>query len=309
MIDHLDDIRVFMRVAEMESLSAAGRDLRMSPAVVSSRIARLEQATGVSLLWRTTRQVKLTPEGEAFLEHCLEIIRAVENAEATLVQDQAPPSGPVRITVPTSIGERLIAPAIPGFSARYPKVQVQLHLSDRLVGLVEEKYDLAVRVSELRESGLIVRKLAPNKRVICASPAYLARAGTPGSTEDLARHSCLLLRFPGSQQYQWRVEQDGNAINLALSGPMDSDQTGILKAWALAGHGLTLQNYWDVRDELADGLLRAVLPGTTPMGHGIYAVYPRRQHMPPRVRALLDFLAELFKPLSLPSDFSQFMVA
>lgn len=306
MLDHLDDLRVFVRVAELESLSAAGRDLRLSPAVVSSRIARLEAATNVSLLWRTTRQVKLTAEGQEFLEHCAEILRAVDEAETSLAQDRMPPSGPVRITVPTSLGERIIAPALPAFSADFPHVNLQLHLRDRLASLVEEKYDLAVRVSELKESGLIMRKLADNRRFVCASPAYLDRHGVPRHPDELARHACLLLRFPGSKQYQWKLEGGGETLNLSLAGPLDADRTSVLKRWAVDGHGLTLQNYWDVADELASGALKAVLPDYRPVGHAIYAVYPRRRHMPPRVRVLLDYLIELFKDYRLPEAVGDF---
>jgi DNA-binding transcriptional LysR family regulator len=306
MLDHLDDLRVFVRVAELESLSAAGRDLRLSPAVVSSRIARLEAATNVSLLWRTTRQVKLTAEGQEFLEHCAEILRAVDEAETSLAQDRMPPSGPVRITVPTSLGERIIAPALPAFSADFPHVNLQLHLRDRLASLVEEKYDLAVRVSELKESGLIMRKLADNRRFVCASPTYLDRHGVPRHPDELARHACLLLRFPGSKQYQWKLEGGGETLNLSLAGPLDADRTSVLKRWAVDGHGLTLQNYWDVADELASGALKAVLPDYRPVGHAIYAVYPRRRHMPPRVRVLLDYLIELFKDYRLPEAVGDF---
>jgi len=302
MLDHLDDIRVFMRVAELESLSAAGRDLRKTPAVVSSRIARLEAAAGVSLLWRTTRQVKLTPEGEAFFEHCADILRAVSAAEATLSQDNLTPSGPVRITVPSALGERVIGPAMAAFSERYPDINVQLHLSDRLANLVEEKYDLAIRISELRESGLVVRKLADNRRLICAAPDYLARRGTPQTPADLADHFCLLLRFPGSRLYEWHLRTpDGETINPPLSGPLDSDRSTVLKRWALEGHGLTLQNYWDIQDELASGELKAVLPNYKPRGHGIFAVYPRRRHMPPRLRVTLDYLIERFRTWDLPA--------
>ena len=296
MLDHLDDIRIFVRVAELESLSAAGRDLRKTPAVISSRIARLETATGVSLLWRTTRQVKLTPEGEAFLEHCGDIMRAVACAEATLARDDPTPSGPVRITVPSELGETFIAPALADFSAQHPEINIQLHLTDRLANLVEEKYDLAIRVSEQSQSGLVIRKLADNRRVICGSPDYFAAHGVPLTPADLSQHNCLLLRFPGSRQYEWHMQNgNGKSFNPSVSGVLDSDRTSVLKGWALAGHGLTLQNYWDVHEDLNSGSLQTVLSDYSLAGHGIYAVYPRRRHMPPRLRATLDFLIERFR--------------
>ncbi|MBL4757883.1 MAG: LysR family transcriptional regulator [Rhizobiales bacterium] len=299
MLNHLDDIRVFMRVAELENLSAAGRDLRKTPAVVSSRIARLEAATGVSLLWRTTRQVKLTPEGEIFLEHCGEIMRAVSRAEVLLAHEDSQPSGPVRISAPTGIGASILTPAFAEFSLAYPEINVQLHLTDRLSNLVEEKYDLAIRVSELRESGLIVRKLADNVRVICASPAYLEESGIPLTPLDLQQHRCLLLRFPGSEQYQWRLTgADGQVHNLPIKGPLDSDQTVVLKNWAISGYGLTLQNEIDVAAELKSGALVPVLQNYEADGHRIYAIYPQRRHMPLRLRTTLDFLVERFRDLA-----------
>jgi DNA-binding transcriptional LysR family regulator len=298
MLNHLDDIRVFMRVAELENLSAAGRDLRKTPAVVSSRIARLEAATGVSLLWRTTRQVRLTPEGETFLEHCVDIMRAVNKAESLLTLTDKTLSGPVRITAPTGIGESILVPAFVEFSQANPDINIQLHLTDRFANLVEEKYDLAIRISELRESGLIVRKLADNRRVICGSPAYLQANGTPLTPQDLQHHNCLLLRFPGSEQYQWRLTgPDDEVHNLPISGPLDSDRTDVLKHWARAGMGLTLQNRIDIAAELEAGLLLPVLQEYKADGHRIHAVYPQRRHMPPRLRVTLDFLIEKFKDL------------
>ncbi len=298
MLNHLDDIRVFMRVAELENLSAAGRDLRKTPAVVSSRIARLEAATGVSLLWRTTRQVRLTPEGETFLEHCADIMRAVNKAESLLTHTDKNLSGPVRITAPTGIGEHILVPAFVEFSKLNPDINIQLHLTDRLANLVEEKYDLAIRISELRESGLIVRKLADNHRVICGSPDYLKANGIPRTPQDLQVHSCLLLRFPGSEQYQWRLTGPDNELhNLPISGPLDSDRTDVLKQWALADVGLTLQNRIDIAAELESGLLQPVLQEFEADGHRINAVYPQRRHMPPRLRVTLDFLVEKFRDL------------
>lgn len=298
MLDHLDDIRVFMRVAELESLSAAGRDLRKTPAVVSSRIARLEQATGVSLLWRTTRQVKLTPEGETFLEHCAEIMRAVADAEALLTRDDAAPSGPVRISAPTGIGETILAPLFGKFSLEYPEINIQLHLTDRIVNLVEEKYDLAIRISELRDAGLIIRKLADNTRVICATPQYIQEHGAPMTPHELRNHKCLLLRFPGSQQYQWKLTApDGEVFNLPIKGPLDSNRTVILKKWALEGLGLTMQNKIDVSQELEAGMLVPVLTDHEIDSHGIFAVYPKRRHMPPRLRSTIDFVAKHFADL------------
>lgn len=292
-----DDMTIFARVVELGSLSAAGRSLRMSPALVSNRIARLESQLGVRLLNRTTRRVDCTGEGSSFYEHCRVILAQLEQARSELAERTARPSGPIKVTVPCGFGRRYVAPHIPAFLERFPDIQVRLDLTDRLVDLIEEQVDLAIRIAALEDSTAIARTLAANRRVIVAAPAYLARHGRPELPEDLLHHNCLLLRFPGSQQYRWTLETPHGPVTLPVSGNMDSSNGEVLRDWCLAGHGLALKSLWEVWEDLRDGRLEAVLPGFPPPGHAVTALYPNSRHLPVRVRVLIDFLVELFGPV------------
>ncbi|HET6620668.1 MAG TPA: LysR family transcriptional regulator [Dongiaceae bacterium] len=289
-----DDLAIFVRVVELGSLSAAGRDMRLSAAVVSNRIARLEKDVGTRLLNRTTRHVSLTEDGARYYEHCVVILNELEQAESALDAITAEPRGPIKVTMPSVFGRLHVAPHVPRFLEKHPQMQVRLHLTDTLVDLIQERIDLAIRIAELTDSTAIVRKLAPNRRLIVASPEYLKRRGTPKAPEDLLDHNCLLLRFPGSKQYRWTVQGPDGPITLRVTGNMDSNSGGALRDWCLAGHGLALKSLWEIVDDLNEGRLLPVLTDYPPPGHAIYALYPHSQHAPPRVRVFIDFLAELF---------------
>jgi DNA-binding transcriptional LysR family regulator len=289
-----DDLAIFVRVVELGSLSAAGRDMRLSAAVVSNRIARLEKDVGTRLLNRTTRHVSLTEDGARYYEHCVVILNELEQAESALDAITAEPRGPIKVTMPSVFGRQHVAPHVPRFLEKHQQMQVRLHLTDTLVDLIQERIDLAIRIAELTDSTAIVRKLAPNRRLIVASPEYLKRHGTPKVPEDLLDHNCLLLRFPGSKQYRWTVQGPDGPITLRVTGNMDSNSGEALRDWCLAGHGLALKSLWEIVDDLNGGRLVPVLTDYPPPGHAIYALYPHSQHAPPRVRVFIDFLAELF---------------
>lgn len=290
----VEDMAVFVRVVELANLSAAGRDLRLSAAVVSNRIARLEQRLGVRLLNRTTRRVAVTPEGEIYYGHCVRILTEIEQAESEVSARRDLPRGPLTVTAPTAFGRQHVAPHIPRFVESYPEIQVRLHLSDRFTDLIEDRVDLAIRIAELKDSTAIVRTLAPNRRVICAAPAYLDSVGRPEVPEDLLKHNCLLLRFPGSQQFHWTLQGPDGPVTLPVAGSMDSDSSEVLRGWCLAGHGLALQSLFEVADDLAAGRLETVLPHWPPPGHAIAALYPHSRYLPPRVRVFIDFLVETY---------------
>ena len=290
----VEDMAVFVRVVELANLSAAGRDLRLSAAVVSNRIARLEARLGVRLLNRTTRRVAVTPEGEIYYGHCVRILTEIEQAESEVSARRDLPRGPLTVTAPCSFGRRHVAPHIPGFAESYPDIQVRLHLSDRFTDLIEDRVDLAIRIAELKDSTAIVRRLADNRRAICAAPAYLERYGRPEVPEDLLKHNCLLLRFPGSQQFQWTLVGPEGPVTLPVAGSMDSDSSEVLRDWCLAGHGLSLQSLFEVGEDIAAGRLEAVLPHWPPPGHAISALYPHSRYLPPRIRVFIDFLVEVY---------------
>jgi DNA-binding transcriptional LysR family regulator len=294
MANALQEITVFTRIVGTGSLSAAARDLGMSPAVVSRRLAALEARLGVRLVNRTTRSLHLTDEGAAYFETCNRVLADIAEADAAVSAGRAEPRGILRVALPASFGNQHVAPLVPRFAERYPAVQLALSLSDRNVNVVEEGFDLAIRIADLADSSLAARKLAPNRRVVCASPAYLSRYGTPLTPEDLAQHNCLATDFAMNWDYRG---PNGKRGSVRVSGRYSCDNWEVLREWALAGLGVALKSTWDVRRHLEDGSLVSLLPGYTfATDVAIYAVYPHRRHLPAKTRAFIEFLAESFGP-------------
>ncbi|WP_029010255.1 LysR family transcriptional regulator [Azospirillum halopraeferens] len=288
----LENMRIFVRVVELGSLSAAGRSLRLSPAVVSHRIQQLEEHLGTRLLNRTTRQVRATEAGTVFHEHCLEVLDAVERAQSSVAGEAGVPAGNLRVTAPLGFGRRLLAPLVPEFRAAHPAVDVRLRLSDHLIDLLHEAVDVAIRMAVLKDSGLVVRKIADLRRVLCAAPAYLDARGRPQRPEDLLAHNCLLLRFPGSQQYRWTLSGPDGPMKLAVAGCIDADDGDVLTAWALAGQGIVQKPLWEVAEHLRSGALEPVLPATPPEPVSLAVLYPHRNLLPAKVRVFADFLVD-----------------
>jgi DNA-binding transcriptional LysR family regulator len=293
--DPLYEMSVFSKVVAAGSLSAAARDLGVSTAVVSRRLAALEARLGVRLINRTTRRSALTDEGASYHEACARILGEIEDADAAAAAKRVEPQGVLKAALPASFGHLHVAPLIPGFAARYPKIRLVLSLSDRVVNLVEEGYDLAIRIGELEDSSLAARKLAPNRRVVCASPDYLKRHAGPRTPEDLRQHNCLTTT---ELQMNWEFKgPDGKRGAVRVSGQYACDNWEVLRDWAIAGMGVALKSTWDVRRQLEDGSLVRLLPGYD-FGPdvAIYAVYPHRRYLPAKTRAFIDYLAESFGP-------------
>jgi DNA-binding transcriptional LysR family regulator len=291
----LDEMAVFVRVVATGSLSAAARELSLSPAMISRRLAALETRLGVRLVNRTTRSLHLTDEGASYYDSCTRVLAEIEQADAEVSAARQEPQGTLRVALPASFGNQYVAPLVPQFAARYPAVQLALSLSDRNVNLVEEGFDLAIRIASLADSSLAARKLAPNRRVVCASPAYLERHGSPRTPQDLAAHNCLLAGdFAGAWEYKG---PDGKPGTVRVNGRYVCDNWEVLREWALAGLGIALKSTWDVRRHLEDGSLVSLLPGYSFHGDvAIYALYPHRRHLPAKTRAFIDFLAASFGP-------------
>ncbi len=289
---------IFVRVVAAGSLSAAARELGLSPAVVSRRLAALEERLGVRLINRTTRSLHLTDEGASYYEACTRILSEVEEADAAASARLVEPEGVLRVALPASFGHQHIAPLVPRFATRHPRVQLALSLSDRHVNLIEEGFDLAVRIAELEDSSLAARKLAPNRRVVCASPAYLAKHGTPRTPEEFAQHNFLVTTW--EHDFSMTIEfkdPAGKVGAVRVSGHYACDNWEVLREWALAGLGVALKSTWDVRRHLEDGSLVALCPGYTfDTDVAIYAVYPHRRYLPAKTRAFIDFLLESFGP-------------
>jgi DNA-binding transcriptional LysR family regulator len=289
----LENMRIFMRAVETGSFSAAGRMLRLSPSVVSYRIQLLEEALNCRLLTRTTRSMSLTDAGRVFFERCVEVVEAVERAEASVTQDGgANPHGTLRVTAPLGLGRRVIAPMLARYRALQPKTDLRLRLSDHLLDLVQEGLDIAVRMARLEDSSFTLRKIAEVRRVLCASPAYLDARGEPKTPQDLSQHDCLLLRFPGSQQFRWALEYQNEAVTIPVSGPFDVDDGDVLTQWALDGLGIVLKPLFEVADHIAAGRLVEILPEAPPLPVTLGLLYPTRRMLAPRAKIFIDLAVE-----------------
>ena len=289
-MDKLKQLESFVSVATRGSLTAAARAEGVAPAIMGRRLDALEERLGVKLLVRTTRRITLTHEGSAFLEDCQRILADMANAEASVTAGGVKASGYLRITAPAGFGRRHVAPLVPGFVAQHPDVNVSLNLSDRVVDIVNEGYDCAVRVGDMPDSSLVSVRLADNRRLCVATPAYLARAGEPRHPADLARHECLTLSSDASQTRGWAFRVDDVVTHLRPNGRIDCSDGQVLHAWCLQGLGIAWRSTWEVEHDIAAGRLRVLLEDYAAPPNGIYAVVPQRKHLPLRVRLWIDFL-------------------
>ncbi|MBC7956702.1 MAG: LysR family transcriptional regulator [Cytophagales bacterium] len=293
-MDKLKQIESFVAVAAKGSLTAAAAAEGIAPAVVGRRIDALEERLGVKLLLRTTRRITLTHEGSAFLEDCQRLLADLINAEASVSAGGVKASGYLRITAPAGFGRRHVAPLVPGFVAQHLDVNVSLNLSDRLVDIVNEGFDCAVRVGDLPDSSLVSVRLADNRRLCVATPQYLARAGTPKHPNDLARHDCLTLSTDASQTRGWAFTADGELTHLRLNGRLDCNDGQVLHDWCVAGLGIAWRSTWEVERQVAAGTLVSVLDEFAAPPNGIYALFPQRKHLPLRVRLWVDHLKQTY---------------
>jgi len=289
-MDRLKQLETFAAVVSRGSLSAAAQAEGVAPAVIGRRLDALEERLGVKLMVRTTRRLSLTHEGSAFLEDCTRILADIASAEASVSAGGVKASGHVRITAPGGFGRRHVAPLVPGFLAQHPEVSLSLNLSDRVIDLVNEGYDCAVRVGDLPDSSLISVRLADNRRRCVAAPSYLARAGTPQQPLDLMRHDCLTLSSEASQSRGWAFLIDGAVQHLRPPGRLDCSDGQVLHAWCLQGLGVAWRSTWEVEADLRAGRLVSVLDDHAAPPNGIYAVLPHVRHLPLRVRLWVDFL-------------------
>lgn len=289
-MDKLKQIESFVSVSARGSLTAAAQAEGVAPAVIGRRLDALEERLGVKLLLRTTRRITLTHEGSAFLEDCQRLLADLANAEASVSAGGVKASGYLRVTAPAGFGRRHVAPLVPRFLAQHPDVNVSLNLSDRVVDIVNESYDCAVRVGDLPDSSLVSVRLADNRRLCVATPAYLARAGVPRHPSELSRHQCLTLSSDASQTRGWAFTVDGAVTHLRPSGRVDCSDGQVLHDWCLAGLGIAWRSTWEVEGQVARGELVTVLEDHAAPPNGIYAVFPQRKHLPLRVRLWIDFL-------------------
>lgn len=293
-MDRLKQIESFVAVATKGSLTAAAHAEGVAPAVIGRRIDALEERLGVKLLVRTTRRITLTHEGSAYLEDCQRLLADLANAEASVSAGGVKASGHLRVTAPAGFGRRHVAPLVPRFIAQHPDVSLSLNLSDRVVDIVNEGFDCAVRVGDLPDSSLVSVRLADNRRLCVAAPAYLQRAGLPKTPAELSRHECLTLSSDASQTRGWAFLVDGEVTHLRPSGRLDCSDGQVLHDWCVQGLGIAWRSTWEVEREIRDGQLVEVLAGFAAPANGIYAVIPQRKHLPLRVRLWIDFIKHTY---------------
>jgi DNA-binding transcriptional LysR family regulator len=293
-VSYLDNLRTFVRVFELGSMSAAARDQRVSPAVASARISQLEERLRVRLFQRTTRRLTPTEPGRLFYEGAQRVLEAVEEAEAAVGDATRNPRGTLFVAAPLGVGRRLVAPLVPEFGEAYPLVDVRLRLSDRAVDVTAEGLDIAVLLGRPADSSLRIRKIAECRRVLCAAPGYVERRGHPSRGEDLAdgRHECLNLRFPGATEFRWELRTEEGPRRFAVRGRYESDDGDVLTDWALAGHGIVLKPVFEVAHHLRSGALVPVAEATPPLPAQMACLFAHRRHQDPKARLFLEFMVE-----------------
>jgi DNA-binding transcriptional LysR family regulator len=288
-MDIVAGMKVFVAVVDADSFAAAARRLDMSRAMVSKYVLGLEDHLGTRLLNRTTRRLSLTESGSVFYERSLEIIADVTEAEQVAGHMAAEPVGVLRVTMPLTYGLHRLGPMVAEYSNRYPKVKLDLSLSDRKVDLIEEGLDLAIRIGKPPETGLIARKLGVEHSIIVGAPAYFTRNGIPETASDLLNHVCLGYSLASAGD-EWRLYGDEGLVTMRSTGPIKADNGDMLRLAALNGSGLIFQPRFIVDEDVRAGRLLRVLANYASEELGIYAVYPSRKHLSAKVRTFVDFL-------------------
>lgn len=296
-MNDVSDLGFFVRLVDCGSLAATAQELGVTPPAVSRRLAALETRLGVRLLNRTTRSLAITPEGERYLLQARRIIDDIATLERELTGSRAEPQGLLRVDASFGFGRQHIAPLVSAFVQRYPKVDVQLQLTDRMPALTEAAFDVSIRFGEPPDSRLIARRLLSNHRVLCAAPAYLDSHPAITTPKDLAGHACLVIRENDEAYGSWQLfASDGKrgkegSVRVKVAGPLATNDGETAVRWALAGHGIVLRSLWDIAPELAAGRLRRVLPDWQSAPADIYALYPERLQLSAKLRVFVDFLA------------------
>ena len=290
----ISDLDIFARVARTGNMSAAGREMGLSPAVVSKRISQLEERLGARLFQRTTRHLKLTETGTGYFKRVADILSLCEEAEDFVSRRNTTPRGVLKITVPTAFSRRHIAPHLEGFLTRYPEIELLVNVTDEVVDIIREGYDLAIRLGEPPDSSVVSRRLAPDTRVLCASPSYIERNGLPANLAELELHNCLA----ADQIEVWRIIGPDGEAQLRPYGTVRSNSGEFVRELVLSGVGIGMLSTCDIGAELRGGQLRIVLPKFRSVEtSGVYAVYPSREFMPAKVDVLIEFLAGLYGPV------------
>ncbi|MEQ8603036.1 MAG: LysR family transcriptional regulator [Marivibrio sp.] len=292
----LSGIAVFAAVVEAGSFTKAGDKLGLSKSAVSKQITKLEERLGAQLMNRTTRRLSLTEVGQAFYERCRRIVAEAEEAELAVTRLQVAPRGILRLSAPVSFGIEHLGPALPDFMAQHPEVQIDMECADRQVDLVEEGFDMAVRIGRMRDSSLIAKRIAYSRRKVLAAPGYWAEHGKPAHPDELTQHRCLTYAYlQTAQNWEFQDPETGKPFTVTVnSGPLHSNNGHVLAHAAAGGRGVIYTPTFICRSELRAGRLESALDAFDAEPIGVHAVYPPNRHLSAKVRAFIDFLAARF---------------
>ena len=293
-MDRYTEIRSFVLVAEKGTFAAAALVEGVTPVVMGRRLDALERRRGVKLMHRSTRGLSLTDLGEQFLERARVLLREFDEAEASITADRKTVRGHLVVSAPAAFGRRHVAPHAPAFRARHPDLKLSFNLTDSVVDLVREGYDMAIRIGEVTDPNYVAVRLFPNRRVICATPEYFARHGKPRVLEDLTRHNCLAFNLQGGQQRGWTFLRDGKLVAVKVSGDLDCNDGELLFNWVKQGLGVGWRSTWEIQAELKRGELVTVLDQYALPAYDIQAVYPQQRYLPAKVRLFIEHLREIY---------------
>jgi DNA-binding transcriptional LysR family regulator len=293
-MDKLKQMCAFVDAVEQGSLARAALEQGVTPVMLGRRIDALEKRLGVKLLYRTTRHLTLTEQGTVFLEHCRKLLADIDTAETIASEGRDKATGHLIVSAPAAFGRLHVAPHAPGFVTANPKVQVSFNLTDQVVDLVREGYELGIRIGGVLDPNLVAVKLASNRRVVCGTPAYFERFGVPHTLDELAQHNCLAFNLQGGQQRGWYFQKDGKPVTIKVDGNLDCNDGELLHRWASEGIGLAWRSTWEIQAQLAAGELITVLDEFALPDYDIVAVYMQQRHLPARVRFFIDALKAVY---------------
>ncbi len=289
-MDKIKQIEAFVNAAEKGSLAKAALGQGVTPVMLGRRIDALERRLGIKLMHRTTRHLTLTERGTVFFDQCKKILDDLDQAEKMIGEGLNKATGHLIVSAPAAFGRKHVAPHAPAFLAANPDVKISFNLSDQVVDLVREGYDLSIRIGGTIDPSLVAIKLYSNHRVVCASPGYLEKHGTPGNLKDLALHNCLTFNLQGGQQRGWHFRENNKTVIIRTAGNLDCNDGELLHRWCLEGYGLAWRSTWEIQSELASGKLVTVLDDYALPNYDIMAVYPQQRYLPLKTRLFIDHL-------------------
>lgn len=288
------ELHSFVQVAQKGSFAAAALSEGVTPAILGRRLDALERRLGVRLMHRSTRGLRLTELGEQYLERARVLLREFDELEAEIGSSSSMVKGQLAVSAPAGFGRLHVAPHALGFQQRFPNLKLAFNLTDSVVDLVGEGYDLGIRIGEVRDPNYVAVKLFPNRRVVCGTPEYFARHGKPQTPEDLAAHNCLAFTLQGGQQRGWTFQRDGRQLAVKVAGNLACNDGELLFSWVRQGVGLGWRSTWEIQGELRRGELVTVLDDYALADYDIQAVYPQQRYLPAKVRFFIDYLRELY---------------